>query len=299
MADPEEPQGPPPQAPQPNRKLCKPKPREYKDGEDFNQYLNHFNRVATANEWSNEIKLVQLETVLKGRAQMEFEIFIEENPDITWDTMVKNLKEELGPSVQKSLDNFSTLKMGNMSPKEFYAALVKLSKLAHGDMTNEARHVIVRAQLLQAIPKKLRTDAGKQCYLSDLEKEELLKILTRVYDAELREESTAEETYEPMVCRAQASYKDNDSRMKELERDMAEMKSMMSKICKGFDESNYNYSTGNRQQPRRGQSDFSSVTCYKCQQKGHFARSCENTRACLKCKKDHAYANCPENPKNS
>ena len=44
---------------------CKARPRDYKDGEDFSLYLNHFNRVAAANQWGDEIKLVQHRESLK------------------------------------------------------------------------------------------------------------------------------------------------------------------------------------------------------------------------------------------
>ena len=69
----------------PGEERVKAKPREYKDGDDFSQYLNHFDRVAAANKWSDATKLVQLETLLKGKAQREFEAFIEEDPDIKWE----------------------------------------------------------------------------------------------------------------------------------------------------------------------------------------------------------------------
>ena len=88
---------------------CKARPREYKDGEDFNLYLNHFNRVATANQWNDEIRLVQLETTLRGKAQREFEVFIEETPNITWEQMTTKLKIELAPSTQMSLDDFGQM----------------------------------------------------------------------------------------------------------------------------------------------------------------------------------------------
>ena len=69
---------------------CKAKPRDYKDGEEFSPYINHFERVATANGygWNDATKLVQLETLLKGKAQLDFEAFIEETPDITWAQML-------------------------------------------------------------------------------------------------------------------------------------------------------------------------------------------------------------------
>ena len=296
----------------PEENKCKAKPREYKDGESFSQYLNHFERVATANKWSDANKLVQLETILKGKAQREFEVFIEEDPDITWENMVKKLKDELVPSVQKSLDDFAQLKMGDMSPKEFYAALTRVSKLAHGEITAEARHVIVRAQLLQVIPKKLRQDAGKQSYLSGMDKNALLTILTRVYDAELREE-TEDDTYEPVIGEIRnVNRRDTGDRMRELEEennrlrsDMTDIKTMVTDLCKSIKQSGLGQGAmgfgdrSNQFTRGRGRFDLSTVECFKCHQKGHLARSCGNKRVCSKCKKeDHLYAECPENPKN-
>ena len=291
---------------------CKARPREYKDGENFSQYINHFERVATANKWSAENKLVQLETILKGKAQREFEAFIEEEPGITWEEMVTKLKTELVPSVQKSLEDFAQLKMGDRSPREFYAALTQLSKLAHGDIDAGARHVIVRAQLLQSIPKRLRQDAGKQSSLAGMEKEALMTILTRVYDAELREEIT-DESYGPVIGAVQnVGRQDVNEKMKEIEQenhrlrmDMTEMKIMVTDLCKSINQAGLvqgatgQGNRGSHSTQGRGQFNMSTVTCYKCQQKGHFARTCGNERVCSKCKKpDHLYADCPEKSKN-
>ena len=163
---------------------CKARPREYKDGEDFGLYLNHFNRVAAANQWNDEVKLVQLETTLRGKAQREFEVFIEESPNITWPEITEKLKKELVPSTQKSLDVFGQMRLDGRSPKEFYAVLVRQSKVAHGDMHDDARHIVVRAQMLMVLPKKLRVDASKQKDLTGLENDAFLEVLTRVYDAD-------------------------------------------------------------------------------------------------------------------
>lgn len=299
-------ENPPHETPQGAVRRCKAKPRDYKDGENFNQYLNHFERVANANGWSDEIKLVQLETVLKGKAQREFEVFIEETPEISWDEMVESLKMELVPSVQKSIDEFSQLKMGDMSPREFYAALVRSSKLAHGNIQEEARHIIVRSQLLQAIPKKLRTDAGKQNYLSDLGKEELLEILTRIYDAELGDEAAAD-TYEPLIGQVRPQFRgDNNSRLAMLEKeneklksDVSEIKSMMENLCKTMKSGDSQGATGRPPVRERNQNNWSNVTCYKCQQTGHIARSCRNQRVCPNCKESgHGFMSCPLHQKN-
>ena len=280
---------------------CKAKPRDYKDGEEFSPYINHFERVARANGWNDATKLVQLETVLKGKAQKDFESFIEEAPDITWAAMIEKLESELVPSIQKSLDAFAQLRMEGKSPREFYASLVRLSKRAHGNMTADARHIIVKAQMLQALPKRLRHDAGKQEYLSDLGKDDLLTLLTRIYDAEMKEESE-DQPYEPMICKVQgADYRSTETRVKDLEKensqlkqDVVEIKNMMKELL--------NQGKEGRQQsngPRRGTPSLDDLTCFKCQGKGHFARNCNNPRRCSYCRKEgHSYTYCLQRQKN-
>ena len=280
----------------------KAKPREYKDGEDFNAYLNHFNRIATAMEWTDQVKLVQLETVLRGKAQREFEVFIEEDSDITWEEMVTKLKDELVPSKQKSLDDFQNMRLGDKSPKEFYAGLVRQSKIAHGDMEEVARHAIVRAQLLQGIPKQLRVDAGKQKELSGLEKDDLLELLTRVYDADLRD--ACNEPYEPVVCKVSQStasnYKSIGDRLSDLEgklssqtRDMEELKGLVTDLCSGLKQASF------QSRSTRGGQSQSQTRCFRCQEFGHFARSCTNREKCNFCQRQgHRYATCPDKPKN-
>lgn len=274
---------------------CKARPREYKNGEDFNLYLNHFNRVAAANQWDEEIKLVQLETTLKGKAQREFEVFIEETPNISWTDMTNKLKTELTPSTQMSLDVFGQMRLDGRSPKEFYGALVRQSKVAHGVMADVARHVVIRAQMLMVLPKKLRMDASKQQDLTGLDKDAFLDLLTRVYEAELKEEME-EQHYEPIVCQVQAGRQDTvEARIKRLEetsatgeRDMAELKSLVKELCVGMKQG-------------RGQSSWNleSVTCYRCQEKGHLAKNCRNEKVCNLCKATgHTYSGCPQNSKN-
>ena len=279
---------------------CKARPREYKDGEDFGLYLNHFNRVAAANQWSDEVKLVQLETTLRGKAQREFEVFIEESPEITWAEITGKLKIELEPSTQRSLDVFGQMRLEGRSPKEFYAALVRQSKVAHGEMGDEATHVVVRAQMLMVLPKKLRMDASKQKELTGLNKVEFLDLLTRVYDAELKEE-VEDQQYEPTICQVTSGKAlTMEDRVRKLEqefsgygKDMTELKSMMKDMCAGLNQ-------GKGQQRRdRFSGNYDNVTCYRCQEKGHFARECRNEKACWKCAvKGHVYAECSKNPKN-
>ena len=274
---------------------CKARPREYKSGEDFNLYLNHFNRVAAANQWTDAIRLVQLETTLRGKAQREFEVFIEETPNITWEQMTNKLKTELTPSTQMSLDEFGQLRLDGRSPKEFYGVLVRQSKVAHGEMTEVARHVVVRAQMLMVLPKRLRMDASKQQDLTGLGKEAFLDLLTRVYEAELKEE-VEEKHYEPIVRQVQAVRQDTvEARIKKLEetsatgeKDMAELKSLVKELCIGMKQG-------------RGQSTWNleNVTCYRCRGKGHLARDCKNEKLCGLCKATgHTYSECPQNPKN-
>jgi rubrerythrin len=293
----------------------KARPREYRDGEEFGTYINHFERVATANGWPDATKLVQLETVLKGKAQRDFEAFIEESPEITWGQMIVQLKDELIPSVQKSLDAFAQLRMDGISPKELYASLVRLSKLSHGEMNAESRHIIVRAQMLQALPKKLRHDAGKQEYLSGLDKENLLKLLTRIYDAEMKEEAE-NQSYEPMINRVQGEvYRSTESRMQDLEKensklkeDIGEVKDMVKEILKqgkstdkGYQSQSYGQGLQSQSYgQRRGPPSMENVRCYRCQQNGHYARNCDKPQVCSYCKKEgHSYMNCTQNPKNA
>ena len=284
----------------------KAKPREYRDGEDFGAYLNHFERIATAMEWTDAVKLVQLETVLRGKAQRDFEVFIEENGDITWAQMIEKLKPELIPSKEKSLNDFQQMRLGDRSPKEFYAALIRQSKIAHGEMDEAPRHTIVRAQLLQSIPKQLRIDAGKQQELSGLGKEALLTLLTRVYDADPRD-AREEQTYEPMVGQVGVErQKSVGERLSELEakqctssKEMSELKGMLTELCTELKRSRPYNSKDTKFGKNKSQGALEDVKCYRCQEMGHFARSCQNEEVCGYCKKEgHRYSSCPSKPKN-
>lgn len=282
---------------------CRARPRDYIDGEDFDTYLNHFNRIAVANKWKDEVKLVQLETLLKGKAQKQFEIFIEEDPGITWETMTGNLKKELRPTTQKSLDTFSVMRLDGRSPKEFYAALVRQSRIAHGAMDDAARHVVVRAQMLQVLPKQLRTDASKQQDLSGLDKDALITLLTRVYEADWKENG---EEYEPVVGQVKTGHQQRsvESRLKDVEdeiakerSDMVELKKMISELSMGIRQPSFQGGRGRNM--AAGPQSLEHVRCYRCQQMGHYARSCTNEPVCSFCKKaGHRFGQCPEYQKS-
>ena len=302
MAPPEEPNQPN-GAPQPMGARCKAKPRDFREGDDFSMYISHFERVAGANGWTDQEKLVYLETMLRGKAQREFEVFIEETPAITWKDMITKLKRELVPSKQKSLDSFSQLRMDGKSPRELYASLVRLSNLAHGEMNEAARHIIVRAQLIQAIPKSLREDASKHQELSQLEKDDLLNLLTRIYEAGMKEADEA--SYEPVICHIKKDMgkRPNEDRIEKLEKENKQLKDDISEIkemMKGL------YYTPNRGAMGRGSSSFrprqsnrDGPKCYRCQRYGHFQRDCRNPETCTFCGGEgHRYSTCPEYPKN-
>ena len=277
-------------------------PRAYVDGENFALYINHFNRVAEANDWSHQVKLVHLETKLNGRALREFEVFIEEDPDIHYDDITDKLIEELVPSPQAALKLFTSMRLDDKSPKEFYGALVRQSRLAHGEMDQNARHIIVKTQMLQVLPDQLIKTAAQQEYLADLGKEDFLKLITRIYDAGMRDERDAGK-YEPIVSRVDNSI---ESRLKRLEdtedrRDgeMKEMMDMMRDLHRGQQSSQRGRFNTNRfrSKPQSGSSQQDKeVTCYRCLKKGHFARECPNEVTCTKCRESgHMQAQCPKN----
>ena len=275
-------------------------PRAYCDGENFELYLNHFNRIAHANEWGEEAKLAYLETKLSGKAQREFEVFIEEDPKISFDDITEKLVEELEQSPQRALEAFTGMRLDDRSPKEFYGALVRQSKLAHGVMDDHARHIIVRTQMLQVLPHRLRKDAAMQGYLADMPKDVFLKLLTQVYDAEMRDE-VDKTSYEPVVSHVQGATvherlekleKANEHREKE----MSEMMGMIREMYKGTQEdqgsksrNGMRRSPGSVQKPRYG-------VCFKCLEEGHFARECPNKVKCARCHEEgHVKASCPKN----
>ena len=294
MAPPEE-----PEAATVNRnKPAKAIPRNYVEGENFELYLNHFNRIALANQWDENAKLAYLETKLKGRAQREFEVFIEEDPDISFEDITNKLVEELVPTPQKALELFTQMRLEDKSPKEFYGALVRQSKLAHGEMADNARHIIVRTQMLQVLPKKLRKDAAMHGNLAGMDKETLLELLTRIYDAEMRDE-VFEDKYEPTISYVDSKKPTLEDRIKKLEereekkeKEMSELMQMVRELHSnnGAARNRHQYSARDSREMR------GTAKCYKCLKEGHYVRDCPNRVVCFKCHgSGHSQNQCPKN----
>ena len=153
--------------------------------------------------------------------------------------------------------------------------------------------------MLQVLPKKLKRDAALQGYLADMNKEEFLELITRVYDAEMRDERE-EVRYEPTVCQVQQV--SLEGRLKKLEekedlrdKKMDQMMGMLREMSTGMPKPQ-----GGRQfnEGRQYRSDAGAgkVTCYKCLREGHYARNCPNGITCTKCREEgHVRAQCPKN----
>ena len=136
--------------------------------------------------------------------------------------------------------------------------------------------------------------------MTDLEKDACLEVLKRVYDAEIKEE-VEDQHYEPMVCQVSSCREGTmETRIRKLEgessvqgKDMAELKSLVKDLCVLVKQEK-------EQGRRRVSGNVSDVKCYRCLEKGHFARDCRNEKACWKCTaKGHTYAECSQNPKNA
>jgi rubrerythrin len=142
-------------------------------------------------------------------------------------------------------------------------------------------------------------------FLSDLNKENLLTLLTRIYDAEMKEEYEVK-SYEPAICRVQGEvYKSTESRIRDLETEntklkdgIAEVKDMMKDMMKELKQGKSN-NGGSRGYGQRSSQPMQQVKCYNCQELGHYARDCQKPRVCSFCKEEgHSFAGCAARSKN-
>ena len=109
----------------------------------WDNWLKHFAHCATANNWSEQTKVVMLSTKLVGKALEEYECLLDEDEDISFDDLVKGIGKEVQPSQKIALQTYLSLTLGNDSPKAFYSKLWDQSKLVYpeADVSHQARVV--------------------------------------------------------------------------------------------------------------------------------------------------------------
>ena len=133
-------------------------PRDFQPQEtSWDNWLNYFAHCATANNWSEQTKIVMLSTKLVGKALEEYERLLDENEDISFDDQVKGIGKEVRPSQKIARQTYLFLTSGNDSPKAFYSKLWDQSKLVYpeADVSHKARVVLVKPQYIQALPTNL------------------------------------------------------------------------------------------------------------------------------------------------
>ena len=146
----------------------------------WDNWIKHFSRCASANNWSKEREVVMLSTKLVRKALEEYECLLDENEQIPFDDLVKAIGKEVRPSQKVALQTYLNRTLGNDSPKAFYSKLMDQSKLMYpeADVTQETRMVLVKTQFIQALLTTLIEDVAKQANPHTLAKYALLEICT-------------------------------------------------------------------------------------------------------------------------
>ena len=128
------------------------------NGGDFSTWLQHFDRCAAVNAWSNDIRLIKLPAFLHGPAAVYFDSLAEEEKD-TLPHLIASLKKCFTPAAdrEKFYRDFDQQALRpSENPSLYLWRLKDLLRNADPDLSDDAFDALLRRQFMKGLPFHIR-----------------------------------------------------------------------------------------------------------------------------------------------
>ena len=245
---------------------------QYKDGEDVSTYLRNFERVKTANGWSENVALSAL---INGFSGSKVSTFIDSVPDLVYIELKPLLIQSFGATIYDLQAKFRYAKQSSESISQFVLLLndyvIKMCTLANiQDDFQKLKEFVIKDQLLRSVDKSLadflkENDIFRTC-LDDIV--QLAENYQAIHGKAVRRANISQPSISNVKNSASTSSKPNSSFGATRSCFSCGKTGHLSRFCP-VKSVNYVSAEGEEKNPR---------ACYTCGDLNHFSRACPKKR---------------------
>lgn len=251
------------------------KPEPYDGGDDWEEYISHFELCAELGRWRATDKVLALAAALRGPART-FYISMEQSEKRNYAVLTQKLGARFGSTRQQNRW-LSRLEMRKRQPGESVAALAddlrQMAQRAYIDLDGKAQEVLALNQLYKSVGPEVKYQCTNQGCRTVAEAVEVMERYEAIMgDGSERKKGSVRMTKESMVQEDHAHGTD-ETQMKDtlngLTRRISQLEA--TKPSTNFRPNTYN-------QSRQGGNSFNTyrreAKCFICDSTSHICRNC-------------------------
>lgn len=252
------------------------KPEPYDGGEDWEEYLAHFEVCAELGRWRPADKVLTLAAALRGPART-FYISLENNEKRNYVLLTQKLGARFGSTRQQNRW-LSRLEMRKRQPGETVAALAddlrQMAQRAYVDLGGRAQEVLALNQLYKNVTPEVKYQCTNQACRTVSEAVEVIERYEAIMGDGSEKKRGSVRMTETEAPEAQAQ-KNSEASIKDsiegINRRLSQLESFRPRQAYRSNNFNQGRSGGNRAQTIYQRRDF---RCYICDSADHLCRDC-------------------------